>query len=138
MHPAVSKNMCGYRAGRQPDLDVQLCGPRRLRPGFFSQVLRPQTDRHGSDSLGVVLLSFRLMAGFAESLSGVARVRPEAMSGRLVGDTIFGQLELVVSRLDCHQSKTTLSKVCSPFTKAAGKTELVEKSSVVRHPFEGS
>ena len=59
------------------------------------------------------------MAGLDESLSGLARVRPEAMSGRLVGDTIFGQLELVMSRLDCHQSKTTLPKVCSPFTKAA-------------------
>jgi hypothetical protein len=29
-------------------------------------------------------------------------VRPEAMSGRLVGDTTFGQLELVMSWLDCH------------------------------------
>ena len=96
----------------------EFCGSRRLRPGLFSQVLRPQPDRHGSDSLGVVLPSFRLMTGFDESLSGLARVRPEAMSGRPVRDTIFGQLELVMSRLDFHHSKASLTKDCSPFTKA--------------------
>jgi hypothetical protein len=59
------------------------------------------------------------MTGFDESLSGLARVRPEATSGRLVGNTIFGQLELVMSRLDFHHSKTSLTKDCSPFAKAA-------------------
>ena len=58
------------------------------------------------------------MAGFDESLSGLARVRPEAMSGRLVGDTIFGQFELFMCRLDCHYSKTTFTEDCSPFTNA--------------------